>query len=217
VQIADTDGRVLASFAALRDDATWSPDSKRLQGWMSWGGATQIGIYGIDGVLEATISVPDGYSRWAESGGVWASDGRSVLVRIAQPRGRPEGWWLPVDGSAASRLANGDPLTVSFTRSGDRMAFTSDLTGAGASLYVANADGTDAVVVPTSASAIRPIWSPDGTRMAYLDGGSGDGYRIRVVDLLSGSDRELRSGPRPRRVVIARLVTGQRQGHVADT
>jgi hypothetical protein len=190
-QIVDSEGRLVASIPDMGEDATWSPNSEQLQAWID---ATRIGIYGIDGALDASLSLPDGYTRMTESAAAWAGDGRSVVVQINRGAGAIEKWRLPIDGSAPSEIAEDDPLAspdFSFTRDGRQMAFTRGLEHDRA-LYVASADGTGAAVIRGRGGLpFRPIWSPDGAHIAYL-AVSADalGYAVMVVDVPSGSYRE---------------------------
>jgi Tol biopolymer transport system component len=195
--IADASGHVVASIPNIWVDATWSPDSTRIEGWTGgseWIGITQISIYGIDGALQESLSLPTGYVRSRESPGFWAPDGRSVYVRLGQG-GAPTGYWqLPVDGSAPRGLAQDDLIArsggdASFSRDGSRMAGT-----VGGRLFVANADGTDLRALGPAGSS-RPIWSPTGTQVAHdvwsSDGGMED---IGVVDISSGTERTVVTG-----------------------
>jgi hypothetical protein len=195
--IVDSEGRVVASIPDISEDATWSPNSEQLQAWVD---ATRIGIYGIDGELDASLPLPDGYTRMTGSGAAWAGDGRSVVVQINRGAGAIETWRLPVDQSAPSLIAADDPLAnpdFSFTRDSGQMAFTRGIELRRA-LYVANADGTGVRVIRQGArTAFKPIWSPDGTHIVFLDvrPGSmevagGNGYGVMVVDVLSESYRE---------------------------
>ncbi len=191
--IADASGHIVASIPNIWVDATWSPDSTRLEAWTGgsdWIGTTQISIYGIDGVLQTSLALPTGYVRAREFPGFWAPDGRSVYVRVDGTRGL---WQLRLDGSVPRLLSQDDPIArsgaVTFSPDGSRMA--GDLAGA---LFVANADGTDLRAVgPAGASG--PIWSPTGTQVAYdvwsIDGGMDD---IGVVDIASGTDRTVVAG-----------------------
>jgi Tol biopolymer transport system component len=195
--IADASGRVVASIPKIWVDATWSPDSTRIEAWTggsAWIGTTQISIYGIDGALRDSLPLPTGYVRAREYPGVWAPDGRSVFVRLGQGAG-PIGYWqLPLDGSAPRRLAQDDLIVrssgdVTFSPDGSRIA--ANVAG---TLFVANADGTDPRAI-VSAGASGPIWSPTGTRVAYVVwSAAGVTEDIRVVDIASGTDRAVVTG-----------------------
>ena len=197
--IVDSEGRLVSSVPDAGEDATWSPNSDQLQAWIGSVDAMRIGIYGIDGALDASLSLPAGYTRMTGSGGVWTGDGRSVVVQIHRGAGALETWRLPVDGSAPSPIADGDPLAnadFSFNRDGTQVAFTWVLVEGvhERGLRVANANGTEAVTWPDLGSPLKPIWSPDGTHIAFIDvrlpgvaPGSRTGYAIGVVEVHSGS------------------------------
>ena len=192
--IADASGHVVASIPNIWVDATWSPDSTRIEAWTGGSlstGSTQISIYRIDGALQESLPLPTGYVRFREFPGSWAPDGRSVYVRPNSS----EIWQLPVDGSAPRRLGQDDLITrshgdVRFSPDGSRMV--GNVTG---TIFVANADGTyPGAVVLSGASG--PIWSPTGTRVAYARVTFGDAQTadIGVVDIASGTDRTVVAG-----------------------
>jgi hypothetical protein len=190
--IADASGLVVASIPNIWVDATWSPDSTRIEAWTggsAWIGTTQISIFGIDGAVQESLPLPTGYVRAREYPGFWAPDDRSVYVRLGQGGGPIGFWQLPVDGSASRGLAQDDPITrsggdVSFSRDGSRMA------GVATTLFVANADGTDLRAV-SPAGASGPIWSPTGTQVAYVSSIEAATDDIGVVDIASGTDRTI--------------------------
>ena len=127
--IADASGHVVASIPNIWVDATWSPDSTRIEAWTggsAWIGTTQISIFGINGALQESLPLPSGYVRHHESPGFWAPDGRSVYVHLVQGAGSTSNLWqLPVDGSTPRQIAADDPLASdpSFPHDGGRLAF----------------------------------------------------------------------------------------------
>ncbi|MBA3236463.1 MAG: PD40 domain-containing protein [Chloroflexi bacterium] len=190
-QMSDAEGRVVASFASTFA-TSWSPDSTLLQGWTS--DETRIAVYGIDGVLQASLALPEGYGRLYETEGVWAPDGRSVLVHIRQSD-RGEAWELPIDGSAPRRLADDHPFarrSRAFSRDGRRVAYVVQPPEAPApELVVANADGSDARTVarlagPNDVAAAFLEWSPDGERLAYFMSRGGQ-IDLVVLEVATGT------------------------------
>jgi Tol biopolymer transport system component len=194
--IADASGHVVASIPNIWVDATWTPDSTRIEAWTGGSagiGTTQISIYGIDGALQESLPLPTGYVRHEESPGVWAPDGRSVYVNLSQVARPTDMWQLSLDGSAPRRLAQDDLIVRSF----GHMRFSPDgsrmVANVAGTLFVANADGTDPrAVVPAWASG--PIWSPTGTQVAYLRSLGAGTDDIRIVDIASGTDRTVATG-----------------------
>jgi len=89
----------------------------------------------------------------------------------------------------SSRFVQTDPVThvanVAWSRDGKRVAFDGPATslGTGHALYVQNADGTGlAQVGRGDLLRYNPAWSPDGTKLAFVQdngaAGSGDIYTI---------------------------------------
>ena len=56
-------------------------------------------------------------------------------------------------------------------------------------IFVANLDGTGVEQV-TNEDARAPVWSPDGSKIAYIGSGS-DGDNVFVLDLATGSSTQL--------------------------
>jgi Tol biopolymer transport system component len=142
--ISDAEGQIVASIASrpgFDGSAVWSPDSTRLHAWTDHG----MTIFGIDGVLQTTLPLPDGFERIGDAG-VWAPDGRSVWVWIQRHQTYPcnvphpadpvthegdcfvpEFWELLIDGSPPRQVAEDLPFDVqslSFSPDGTRMAFS---------------------------------------------------------------------------------------------
>ena len=222
--VRDPAGQVVASFPnlpAFNSFPVWSPDSTRLQAWTQ---SEQINVYGVDGALQAELPLPDGYERRRETPSVWAPDGRAVWVQVSRDQTYPcassgtgpltdldpppcadgEVWELPIDGSPPQPVEENLALAIqgvalSFSRDGTRMAFPSQgQDGNQPTLYVANADGTEArAVVRVGQDSIHyvgwmaPIWSPSGEEIAYRDVGTD---HLMVVDVATGTARALVPG-----------------------
>lgn len=193
-QISDADGTLVSSAEGM--GGYWSPDSTRLQAWIS--SEMGIAVYGIDGALQAELPLPDGYRRLYETTGVWAPDGQSVLVRTQQS-GAKAMWQLPIDGSVPLRLADDHPFARgygAFSPDGRQVAYVlQDLTqGASTDLVVANADGSDARTVATGNDVLSSFmaWSPDGKHLATY---ALRGARIDLVVLELATGIVLRAVP----------------------
>ncbi len=196
--IADASGHVVASIPNIWVDATWSPDSTRIEAWTggsAWIGSTQISIYGIDGALQESLSLPTGYVRVPRA--PWLLGARRPIgVRPSRPGGAPTGYWqLPVDGSAPRRLAQDDLIA----RSGGDVSFSPD-----GRRMVAN-DGEYARRGQCGRHRPRAVGSAGALRADLV--ADGDAGRVRavldadaqtadigVVDIASGTDRTVVTG-----------------------
>ncbi len=91
------------------------------------------------------------------------------------------------DGKHETRLTNSptDDAVPVWSPQGDRIAFVSDRRGEGYEIYLMNADGSNQrpLRAENPVRAFDAQWSPDGTRLAYANGGD-----IYVVEVSSGGD-----------------------------
>ncbi len=91
-------------------------------------------------------------------------------------------WSVPAFGGEPTLVVRDASMGV-YSPSGDALAYLDSPRGSWASsrLMVANADGSDPRVLVQGDQIDFPRWSPDGTRIAYTDGG-----RTDVVDVATG-------------------------------
>jgi Tol biopolymer transport system component len=187
VNISDTSGRRIASFPGEGWQVAWSPDSSRVALWVDFGDT--LGIYGLDGVRQALLTVPSGGGMAGDFDPVWSPDGASLLLR--------GGVEVPVDGSAPRQLPSDDPrsqLQFAYSPDGADIAYVSK-----DGLAVAAADGSrDRMLVASDVAPLvdwwfGPAWSPSGDRIAfvYQPGGDpadeGSTTELAVVDVASGT------------------------------
>jgi hypothetical protein len=122
----------------------------------------------------------------------FSPDGRSVIFHLARGVGTDETtdvWSVPVTG--------GDPTLVlrnarfpAYFPDGNRIAFVKpDYNWGGPVLRIADAQGNSTKLVEATEAITYPMVSPDGTQIAYHDGGS-----IYVVDVSSGESSRVADG-----------------------
>ena len=181
VNIADPASGIIASFPAGGWLISWSPDSTRVAAWVH--GPRTIGIYGLDGVRQALLTLPRGLMAPGDFDPAWSQDGASLLV--------PFGVEVPVDRSPPRQLPATDPrteLSATYAPDGAHVVYISR--DGVLSLIVALADGSrPRVLVP--GGTWNPVWSPTGDRIAFDVQRMGRNHflaptEIHMVDVASG-------------------------------
>ena len=218
VHISDADGHPVASFPGTGWQVTWSPDSTRLATWVEQGPRRAIGIYGLDGVRHALLTLPTGLGPPGDYDPKWSPDGRSILMRLAPPLPSVV-WEFPIDGGTPQRVRDGDPRSsfdAAFSHDGSRAALVHF--GDSDSLLIAEADGTeprvllqgarDTTTFAASGGAYHdhPVWSPSDDRIAFSwsffdrDSANPDtpvqsAFELRVVEVSTGNVTTVAAGP----------------------
>lgn len=175
VLISDPQGNVIASFPGEGWTISWSPDSTRVAIMDVWGqGDATIGVYGLDGMRQAALTVPSALTPSGDFSPVWSRDGASLLLPGVQ---------VPLDGGAPVRLPAGPPFWfAAYSPDGSRVAYVER-----GSLVVADADGPDAQEVGGPTEFWDAAWSPNGDLVAF----EGDGTELLVRDVATGVDTSL--------------------------
>jgi WD40-like Beta Propeller Repeat len=173
VVISDPEGNVVASFPGEGWLIPWSPDSTRVAVWVSL--FETIGVYGLDGVRQALLTMPPGWEPSGDHDPEWLPDGESLLVNQVV---------VPTDGSAPYNLpADWRPTWGAYSPDGSRVAYTTRR-----SLVVAEADGSNPQEVFEDFAAFS-LWSPAGDRIAFVSFVAtpfmSDG-QLRLLDVATG-------------------------------
>lgn len=171
VVIIDPKGNVVTSFPGQGWQISWSPDSSRVAIWVTW--VETIGVYGLDGVRQALLTVPpDLRERNGEGDPVWSPDGASLVL--------PNAGQIFLDGSLSGRLPWFDDGLGwwAYTSDGARVAYV-----ANQSLVVASSDGSHVQEV-FERWVSHPVWSPKGDSLAFA---TEPGGTLQLLDLATGS------------------------------
>ena len=139
-------------------DPAWSPDGREIAFSSSRTGNYEIYVMAVDGNRTRVAQLT------------------STLRQEGDPAWSPDGQFIAYGADYEERLIpwcgfihTPDPPNPPIRQMG------------GASVYVMRADGTDAVKLTTSGAASDPVWSLDGTRIAFILL-QGEYSQIHIVD-----------------------------------
>ena len=146
---------------------------------IAFGADSNIYVMNADGTCPTPL-----VNNAPTSSAAWSPDGTKILY-VQLRDGAREIYVMNADGTGATRLTR-DASVPAWSPDGTKIAFSSDrdfnlpfdldAEDEYAAIYVINADGTDPTRL-TDAVAFdwRPVWSPDGTKIAF-HGGDSDIY-----------------------------------------
>ena len=190
VNISDAAGHRVASFPGEGWAISWSPDSTRVAAWIDFYGDPTLGIYGLDGVRQALLTVPPGFTAVGRR--------RPGVVTRWHVTSTAPGGVIPVDGSTPRKLPADDPRSLwnaTYSPDGADVAYITE-----DGLAVAAGDGSQArVLVPGCVEGYQGgppglAWSPTGDRIAFAfetcearRDMSGHATELCVVDVASGT------------------------------
>lgn len=191
VDVATRVSWTVASDAFFRDAAAWSPDGTQLI--YSALRRPEPYLVGSDLVLAAADG--SGETRaltsttWDERGPIderaprWAPDGRSIafIRRPGNPNYPGELWVMRADGTGERRLIDRS-AGFSWSPDSERIVSVRDSTtgcsrgcdSARPLMVVSVAPGQSRIVTSTVTEGL-PVWSPDGTKIAFPSGRDGAG------------------------------------------
>ena len=202
ITIADLDGTDRRDLEALASRSHylggWSPDGRRFvyqeRTGADWGDLGHIAVQDLASgrVTEVTAVGLRAMTAPFWLAPVFAADGRSILFHL--PRADEEDtasdvWSVPVDGGEPTLVVEDGGLAQPFA-DGERIAFVAGMRQLGGdNVSILEADGSIRRLVTAEDSIVTYWISPDGTRIAYLDGTS-----IRVADVATGAWEEVATG-----------------------
>jgi Tol biopolymer transport system component len=188
VSAQDGSGRLSLTGGGFGFDPSWSPDGSSVAYVSSpsprGGGGSDVYVaeVGSSTPRQLTFDFPGGSSKSAPT---WSPDGRTIAY-LATAGGNTDVWTVPaVGGQSPTRVTSsgGQKFGLAWSPAGGLLVTTQD-TSPGRSVVTIDA-ATGATTSTTQGAA--PVWSPDGTRLAYVDAGA----HVSVMDAGGSSSHEL--------------------------
>lgn len=180
-------------------DPAWSPDGRRIAFAGSSGGPFGIYVFDFDtgdiDLVPGTDEISVGHPTWSPDGSRIAFEGSTGSD--TDPGQTWDIYSVAVGGSGMTNLTNtpdGSETQPAWSWVTDRIAFVESGPAEGALLTMSSA-GTDPVTVFSGElGPANPVWSPDGTMIAFEAGSEGvviigaDGTGPLVVPNIDGSN-----------------------------
>jgi Tol biopolymer transport system component len=200
--IANTDGtgaRAISVPDGLNGYVSeWSPDSTRLLYQGRYGGGDDVGnLFLYDVAAERSTQLTDlplPVAAWYEIHTDFSPDGREVLFHLPRTDSfespKFDVWSVPVSGGEPKIVVR-DAAFPMYVSGGKEIAFV--VPGPqgfyGPRIAILSADGSRRTLLVADNDLYLPRESPDGTRIAYADGGS-----IYLVDVSTGETTVVADG-----------------------
>jgi len=174
IYVMNTDGSSVGKLTAV-DSAdsyqpAWSPDGTKIIFGSNRDGNGEIYVMDPNGANVVRLT----FDSSEDGQPAWSPDGSKIAFATARD-GNDEIYVMNPDGTAPVNLTN-DPssdLTPAWSADGSKIAFESNRE-VNYAVWVMNADGSNPVRLtdpdPRTAAG-APSWSPDGTRIAYVQNG----------------------------------------------
>ena len=157
----------------------WSPDGRAIVYMSDESGDLEINLVDPEGETITRLTHNGGDDRFPR----WSPDGKR-LAFISEQHGAPELYLMGLTGGKATRITSNttDDILGGWSPDGEWLVFYSEGTAEERGLWLRNPLGVNLVHLTTGQDR-EPVWSPEGTHIAFVrwDGGNADIFILRRV------------------------------------
>lgn len=203
ISVVNVDGTNLIHLtddSSSNADPDWSPDGSKIAFFSERDGNAEIYVMNADGSEQQRMT----FTPADENTPAWSPDGQEILF-ISNDHGNADLYVMSADGNNRRRITT-SPLSDRVARwspDGTKMVFysrehtsatiTAAQSWAGAEIYTINDSGGERTrLTHNNYREQSPVFSPDGTKIAYSSCASGR-LEIHVMDADGTNDRQLTS------------------------
>jgi Tol biopolymer transport system component len=195
IHVMNADGtgdRQIIHAAVGLNHHDWSPDGQRFAAVGYYADATSVNTFDVDGQNLTRLTHPNTAS---DTEPTWSPDGSEIaFTRFSTDQdGRGELWLMNADGSD-QRWIGVEGFIARWSPDGTRLIFQSrhpQLAGGQFDIMTCAVDGSDVrAVTETADNELTPIWSPDGSQIAFIADYDGD-FELYVMASDGTSVRQL--------------------------
>jgi hypothetical protein len=188
----------LTADAAQDRHPTWSPDRMKIAFASTRSGAAELYVMNAEGT--GIVRLTDGIGVLGSP--AWSPDGARIAFDCRVQAGNDDICIVNADGTGFTRLTSdqGRDYGAAWKPDGSKMAFATTRFG-GPEIALMNPDGTGITRIGSGLAGSQPTWSPDGTRLAFVN--VVDDYwwfpydAIFVADADGSNSRFLAAGEQP--------------------
>ena len=158
----------LTKHSAFDGSPTWSPDGGRIAFSSNRGGSPDLYVMSaVDGTSVTRLTSGVGFT----GGPDWSPDGARIAFDCVVEAGNADVCTVNTDGTGFVRLtsAPGYDSGANWSAAG-QIVFATDRYGAGSEIAVMRGDGSAVTRVASGVTGTKPVWSPDGSRIAFTRG-----------------------------------------------
>ena len=183
----------LTHSPASEDRPAWSPDRSKIAFVSDRDGNPEIYVMNSDSTNQVRLTddpATDGHPAWSPDG--------SKIAFVRERNGHSQIYVMSANGADTTNISNSavDDEWPTWSPDGTKIAFQSNDVYKIGNIYVMNADGTNRyflhsarpVVRPASRAAVDsyccPDWSPDGSKIAFLEVGFLDPGGVPIGSIL---------------------------------